>query len=120
MPDRRRQVGNFGEQVALGYLLRQGLAEVARQWRCRGGEIDLVMREGETLVFVEVRTRRDGMALESVGAQKQARLMALAYSYLDAHPEEQGREWRIDVVGIWLGPGGAASDIEWLRSAVGE
>lgn len=120
MPDTRKQLGDFGEQVALGYLLRLGMREITRKWRCRAGEIDLVMRDGTTLVFAEVRTRRDGNAAESVDARKQARLARLAYSYLAAHDMPNDMLWRIDVVAIAIGRSGRADKIEHIRSAVSE
>ena len=75
MRDIRRKLGDFGEQAAAAHLLRQGYALVARKWRCPAGEIDLLMRDGATLVFVEVRTRRGelvGLAEESVGRTKRS------------------------------------------------
>src|SRR2546421_10545993 len=86
MPDLRKHLGDFGEQAAAAHLLRQGYQLVARKWRCAGGEFDLVMSDGATLVFVEVRTRRGEAAWgaeESVGRAKQDRLIALAYTYLE-------------------------------------
>ncbi|MBC8163401.1 MAG: YraN family protein [Roseiflexaceae bacterium] len=118
MQDQRRKLGSFGEAVALAHLTRAGLNEVARNWRGRGGEIDLIMRDGTTLVFVEVRTRRDGSAAESVGARKQSKLVALAYTYLAQHCDEQELEWRIDVVAIQLGRGGQVQHLDWVRDAV--
>ena len=70
--------GETGEALAAAWLIRHGLRSLARNFRCRLGEIDLVMRDGDTLVFVEVRCRRDcgyGSALESVTAGKQRRLL---------------------------------------------
>ncbi len=58
MPDLRKKLGDFGEQAAAAHLLKQGYALLARKWRSTGGELDLVMRDGAELVFVEVRTRR--------------------------------------------------------------
>lgn len=120
MTDKRKKLGDFGEQAALGYLSRQGLHEVARKWRCSNGEIDLVMRENDVLVFVEVRTRHREGALESVGPHKQARLVALAYTYLETHALADTIPWRIDVLAITMGTGGRVGSVEWVRSAVGE
>ncbi|TCJ16078.1 YraN family protein [Parasulfuritortus cantonensis] len=77
--------GKAAEDAAADYLLRQGLRPVARNWRCRGGEIDLIMRDGDVLVFVEVRARKDarfGGAAASITATKQARLLHAARLYL--------------------------------------
>ena len=81
-------IGAEAEQRAAGYLARRGLTLVERNFRCRGGEIDLVMREGRVLVFVEVRARaasRFGGAAESITAAKQARVVLAARHYLARH-----------------------------------
>lgn len=78
-------IGQRYERDAEAFLLAQGLTLVARNWRCRMGEIDLILREGETLVFVEVRKRdsaRFGGAAASIGSQKQARLRSAIALYL--------------------------------------
>src|SRR4051812_16499243 len=101
MPSLRVKLGDFGEQAAATHLMRQGYELVARKWRCAAGEIDLLLRDGATLVFVEVRTRRGdsvGSAEESVGRAKQAKLITLAYTYLDAASLPDTTPWRIDVV----------------------
>jgi putative endonuclease len=81
----RAQRGAAAEAMAAQFLERQGLAIVARNFRTRRGEIDLIARDGGTLVFVEVRLRRaatHGGAAESITAAKQARLVAAAQLYL--------------------------------------
>ncbi|HEX6793759.1 MAG TPA: YraN family protein, partial [Casimicrobiaceae bacterium] len=77
--------GARAEALAAEYLMRHGLAIVARNFRTRAGEIDLIARDGRMLVFVEVRLRRSagyGGAVESITAQKRARLVAAASGYL--------------------------------------
>ncbi len=77
--------GAQAEQQAAQYLQRQGLEPVARNYRCRFGEIDLIMRDGATLVFVEVRLRRSagfGGAAASIDARKQQRIIRTAQQYL--------------------------------------
>lgn len=77
--------GARAERLAADYLMRQGLTIVGRNFRTRFGEIDLIARDGRTLVFVEVRMRtsqRYGGALESITARKRARLIAAAGGYL--------------------------------------
>ncbi|MFC4158313.1 YraN family protein [Chitinimonas lacunae] len=77
--------GQAAENLAAHYLAEQGVEIVARNWRCRFGEIDLIGRDGDTLVFVEVRQRgsgRYGDAAASITAAKQARLIATAQCYL--------------------------------------
>ncbi|NTW97526.1 MAG: YraN family protein, partial [Oscillochloris sp.] len=84
MPSPRRALGDFGESAARSHLLRAGYAILASNWRCRIGEIDLVARQGDQLVFVEVRTRRaDGPISpeESISPAKRRRMLALADAY---------------------------------------
>ena len=121
MADKRRKLGDFGEQAAAHYLLRHGYTIEDRQWRGAGGELDLVARDGMTLVFVEVRTRRDdvvGVAEESVGRAKQARLMALAYAYLEAHAIAPDVEWRIDVIAVDVDRAGRVARLSHIPYAV--
>ncbi len=117
----KRKLGQRGEEVAAGYLSQQGYALLARNWRCPAGEVDIVAREGETLAFVEVRTRRAGSRLgtpeESVTPRKQARMIEVAQTYL----QEAGLDdaaWRIDVVAIEVGGRGEVTRINLIRCAV--
>lgn len=106
--------GALAEQQAADYLIRQGLHVLARNWRVRGGEIDLICREGETLVFVEVRLRKNrqfGGAAESITATKQARIVLAARHYLAGKPEQP---CRFDVV---LMDGLETPAPEWIRHA---
>jgi len=110
--------GREAEEAALRYLLGQGLSLVARNHRCRAGEIDLVMTDGPVLVFVEVRARsrtRYGTPEESVGPRKQARVDAAARHFLATHPGLAQRAMRFDVVAI----SGSDTDngIRWIRAA---
>lgn len=82
-----RQAGQAGEDAALDYLTKQGLTLVERNFRCKQGEIDLIMRERDTLVFVEVRKRANdkfGGAAASITHLKQARLITAAQIYLQS------------------------------------
>ena len=106
------------EDVALAHLQRAGLVAIARNFTCRYGEIDLVMRDRDTLVFVEVRFRRAsgfGDGIDSVHAGKQAKLVRAASAFLAAHPRFADRACRFDVVAI-AGDGDAPS-IDWRRNA---
>ncbi len=79
------QRGKAAEDRAAAYLVSQGLRLVARNWRCRGGEIDLIMQDSGNLVFVDVRARKNaafGGAAASITAAKQARLIHAARLYL--------------------------------------
>jgi putative endonuclease len=108
--------GAAAEALAAGFLARHGLAILERNYRCRGGEIDLVARDGATLVFVEVRYRRSGRfggAAASVDARKQARVLLAARHYLAARGDVP---CRCDVVALdALDPG----RIEWIKNAFG-
>ena len=87
-----RRRGQHYEDYALAYLERQGLKLLKRNYHCRAGEIDLIMRDGKTLVFVEVRYRKDaqfGGAAASITAQKRQRLYNTAANYLQRHPHTQ-------------------------------
>jgi putative endonuclease len=109
-----RQVeGDAAEQRALLFLQAQGLTLVERNFRCKGGEIDLVMRDGGSLVFVEVRKRADtrhGGAAASVTARKQARLVIAAQVFLQRY--RMPPACRFDVIAI----DGEAMD--WLKNAI--
>jgi putative endonuclease len=123
VPDLRTKLGDFGEQAAAAYLAKRGYQLIARKWRCAAGEIDLLMRDGATLVFVEVRTRRGddlGLAEESVGPAKRAKLVALAYAYLDTVGAPDDLPWRIDVVALNVDRSGRAAGLRHIRYAVEE
>jgi putative endonuclease len=118
MPDTRRKLGQWGEELAVRYLEAQGCTIVTRNWRCTAGEVDLVVQDGAWLAFVEVRTRRGrayGTPEESITATKLARMAAVAESYVYEH--EWGGDWRLDVVAIEARAGqGQAPAIEWYKS----
>lgn len=110
--------GRAAEDEALRFLQQKGFTLVRRNYRCRLGEIDLVMRDGPSLVFVEVRAReseRFGGAAASVGPAKQRRLVAAARHFLMAHPRAAALPARFDVVAI-SGPGGE-NPPRWIRAA---
>jgi putative endonuclease len=103
-PDARRQLGRWGESVAAHHLEAKGYQIVARNWRCRQGEIDLVARAGDTLVFVEVKTRRGqamGTPEEGVTSHKARKLLDVAQHYLYAHDLDDVA-WQVDLVAVEL------------------
>lgn len=105
MVDRRRTLGADGEERAAAWYEAHGYAVVARNWRCRNGELDLVVRRGSELVFVEVKTRtsdRFGVPAEAVTPAKQRRLRGLAARYLTDTGTRAG-SLRFDVVAILAG-----------------
>lgn len=107
-------LGSEAEKIAADFLQRQGLTLVDSNFHCRFGEIDLVMREGATLVFVEVRLRRDpayGGAGGSITLAKQQKLMRTAQYYLQLHGDSA---CRFDAI-LMARPD--ARNIEWIRNA---
>jgi putative endonuclease len=119
----RRRLGDFGESVAVAHLKREGYTILERNWRCQTGEIDLVARWQEELVFVEVRTRRStayGSPEESLTKAKQQRLIALAYAYLEAHhlDGDDTVSWRIDVVAIAIDQNGRVARLNHIPYAL--
>jgi putative endonuclease len=104
--------GAEAEQTAADFLLGQGLKLVTRNFRCRGGEIDLVMRDGSTLVFVEVRARASmdfGGAAASITPAKQGRIILAARHYLAQH--SINAPCRFDAVLLQAG------QMQWLKAA---
>ncbi|MGR8931208.1 MAG: YraN family protein [Gammaproteobacteria bacterium] len=106
--------GADAEQQALRYLRQQGLHQICSNFRCKAGELDLVMKEGETLVIVEVRFRqseRFGGALASITRQKQARIVAATQHYVIMNHLSRSAI-RFDVVAV-SGDG----QINWIKNA---
>ncbi|MET0027714.1 MAG: YraN family protein [Candidatus Thiodiazotropha sp.] len=109
--------GAEAEQQALGYLHRQGLRLVERNYRCKLGELDLIMRDrDDALIFVEVRYRQSGdfgSALESITPSKQKKLLAAARHYLHSHSADQ--PCRFDVVAL---NGSGHPRMQWIKNAI--
>ena len=112
-----QQRGAAAERLAENHLEQAGLRTVARNWRCRLGELDLIMRDGATLVFVEVRRRRPGRhgtAAESVGPNKRMRLIRAATLYLQRLPDPP--PCRFDIVALDESADGTLR-LDWIRRA---
>ena len=110
MASPRARLGAQGESIAAAHLEALGLRITGRNFRTRYGELDLIAEDGDTLVFVEVKTRRGGAfgtPEEAVTARKREHLAKAAGLYLQDRGLES-REWRIDVVGIALQRNGPA------------
>jgi putative endonuclease len=110
----RRATGDHFEGAALSFLQARGLRLVRANFLCRHGEIDLVMRDGDTVVFVEVRYRRSaafGGALGSVTAAKRRKLISAAHLWLAWHPHDARRPCRFDVLAF------EGDAVEWVRGA---
>lgn len=116
-----QRIGRWGEQAAQEFLVEKGLIPLAANCRTAYGEIDLIMRDQETIVFVEVKTRtnsRFGWPEESITPRKQAHLQQTAAFLMQEHAD-WGEQWRIDVVAINGRPGEAAKEILWFENVVG-
>lgn len=103
----RQQTGRTGEDLAADWVRRRGWAVLDRNWRCADGEIDLVVRDGDDLVVVEVKTRRGlgfGHPAEAVTRAKLARLRRLAARWLSAHDLHPAGVW-VEVLAVLLLPG---------------
>ena len=118
-PAPRQRQGAIAEAKARAHLEAAGLHHVASNWRAhfhtQAGELDLIMRDGDTLVFVEVRARSRsdfGGALASIDSRKQAKLWLAARAYLAAHYGTREPPCRFDVVAIH------ADDVQWLPNAL--
>jgi putative endonuclease len=117
-PSDRRARGNAVEAAARMHLLKAGLREVAANANYRFGELDLIMLDGATLVFVEVRYRRDlrfGGGAASIDASKRRKLVHAAQAYLSAHRQHANTACRFDVIEADGDP--AAPRLHWLRDA---
>lgn len=117
--DDRQGLGQRGEEMAAQHLTAKGYEIVARNWRCKTGELDLVAMDGGCLSFVEVRTRR-GRALgtpeESITRAKQERLAALAEAYVQAH--DWMGDYRVDVVAIEFDRRGRLLRVDHYENAI--
>ncbi|MGY2376468.1 YraN family protein [Pseudomonas sp. SDO524_S393] len=116
-PDANR--GKEAERQALHYLQQQGLRLLAQNWLCKRGELDLVMLDGDTVVFVEVRYRKHaqwGGALASIDERKRQKLILAAQFFLHEEHRWADAPCRFDVVAIQSTPSGQ-TDLSWLKEA---
>lgn len=111
-------LGREGEEAAAAHLRREGFDILDRNWRCAVGEIDIVARDDEEIVVVEVKTRTTelfGHPLEAVDARKRARLWKLAAAWCRAHPDSaRARRVRVDAIAV-VGAEPALFRLEHLR-----
>ena len=110
----KKQLGNLAEQKACDFLQTQGLILLMRNYHCMTGEIDLIMREGEDIVFIEVRSRATscyGSAVESVNKTKQKKLIKSALLYLKNQHWLNKVGFRFDIIGV------SGSKIDWIKNA---
>ena len=116
--DHRAALGAYGERVAVRALTDAGLQVLDRNWRCREGELDVVARDGDALVFCEVKPRTGtgfGHPAEAVTAGKRRRLRHLARAWLTDH-DQHAPDLRFDVVGVHVPPSGPPQ-VTHLRNA---
>lgn len=113
----RRTLGARAEQLAFRYLIGQGLRPVARNFQCRGGEIDLIMMDGRCLTFIEVRFRRSSAFTApgpTVDRRKQSKLVRTAAMFAARNPRFAHATMRFDVVAV---EGNRDVAIRWYRDA---
>jgi putative endonuclease len=115
-------IGKSAEQKACAYLKDQGLMLLTANYRTMLGEIDLIMQDKNTIVFIEIRSKSQyhyGDALSTIDYKKQRKLIKTAYSYLQNFCKTNDKDFRFDVIGIkWLDPKiGKLESIEWIKNA---
>ena len=116
----RQESGQTAESLARKHLEQNGLRLVAHNWRCKRGELDLIMLDGKVLVFVEVRFRKHagwGGALESVDIRKRGKLIIAAQQFLQSEQRWSNSPCRFDVVAIEPGKQPDSLQLNWLKSA---
>ena len=121
MTDLRQHLGRLGEQLALDHLERLGYTLVARNHRTRWGELDLVVADARSLVFVEVKTRRGsrpGRAWESLHGAKRAQVRRIAAAFLAEVTDRPSRDaLRFDAIGVTIDPQGRLVALDHLEGA---
>lgn len=123
MTTARRSLGTAGEGHARRYLEARGLTFRGANWRCAAGELDLIMCDGDCLVFVEVKLRRGearGRAEDGVPAAQGRRLLRAGARYVADHPDVHDWIWRIDLVAITLDGRGSVIRVTHVPNAIGE
>ncbi len=116
----RQEVGKLGEKLAQKFLKKRGYHILETNFRCREGEIDIVARQKDYLVFIEVRTKSNlafGTPEESITGAKKGRLVASAFAYISIH-QNLPSLWRIDVVAIEVDDKGKTKRIELIENAI--
>ncbi len=119
---KRRDVGTLGEKLAKDFLKKRGYHILETNYRCSEGEIDIIAKHKDSLVFIEVRTKKSlefGSPEESITPTKMKRLRAVAAHYQQTHNNLPAL-WRIDVVAVEIDQKGKPLRIELIENAVGE
>ncbi|MGH2867621.1 MAG: YraN family protein [Solirubrobacteraceae bacterium] len=120
--DRRQSLGAAGERLAAEHLVRRGYRILARNYRTRWGELDLVAYDGQTLAFCEVKTRRSGgqkgSPFEALSPAKQAQVRRMASRWLyDQHDRPHAAVLRFDAIGVVFDDAGRLLALEHLEGA---
>ena len=116
-----RSVGKEMESLACRYLQQQNLVLIERNYACKLGEIDLIMRDNDFLVFVEVRFRRShdyGLPIATVSNSKRYKLLRTASYYLQQHQLSDKIACRFDIIAIWYNQQ-QQLEVDWVKSAFG-
>jgi putative endonuclease len=114
----RQALGRKGEEVAVDFLKKQGYRIIKRNYRCRAGEIDIIAKQGSSLVFVEVKTRRSthfGLPEEAVSYEKKRHLTRVALGYF-THYRIKETKCRFDVVSVVMNENGV-KEIRLIKNA---
>ena len=120
MPSKRQSYGTWGERVAASYLSARGYSIIARNVRTPYGEIDLVVKTRQTLVFVEVKTRSTnafGLPEEAISTRKRKHILQSAEYYLQELDDYRG-DWRVDVISIRGKPDQVNPEVVWFENAL--
>lgn len=119
MVDRRKRAGDYGETAALGYLAAKGYTILAQNYRAWGGEIDIIARSGDYIVFVEVKYRKQlayGRPVAAITQKKRRNLISAAYGYLAEHARADAN-CRFDIIEVF---GREQLHINHIENAFGE
>ena len=119
---KRGDTGRLGEKLAKGFLKKRGYRILETNYRCPEGEIDIIAKHKDYLVFVEVRTKTSlkfGSPEESITTAKKRKLITTAYHYRQVH-DNLPSSWRIDFVAVRLDQKGTLSHIELIENALSE
>jgi len=118
----RQEVGKLGEKLAQKFLKKRGYHIRETNFRCREGEIDIIAKQKDYLVFIEVRTKSNldfGSPEESITQSKKEKLIATALTYISTH-QKLSPLWRIDVVALEVSDKGKTKRIELIENAIGQ
>lgn len=114
-----QEIGTTGENEISRYLQARGVQIIDRNWRIKGGEIDLIAEDCGTIVFVEVKTRTSfafGTPLEAITPEKAFRLQRLALAWMATH-QRWGQDYRIDCAGVWM-DGHGACEVDYRKAVL--